>query len=293
MQKLFSFRFATIPRGAPVIVMALLAILLRIPAAQAFPPAPDGLIYGLVKDQYGAPLMNTQAKVVLITSDGKQIVNTVVPGLAIGVNYMLSVPMDAAVTSDLYTANALMVGTPFKLYVVSGSTTNLPIQMTGASVLLGKSAKQTRLDLTLGVDSNGNGIPDAWEKLFLADINTNLALTNLNAGVDYAHSGRTLMQEFLLGNHPFNPQGIFDVRLVTSNDGATLLEFTTMFGRSYTALGSSDLKTWTQLSFTIPSEGSTPAVRAFYYASDIRTLQIQIIQPVGGSQMRFFKLLLQ
>jgi hypothetical protein len=54
------------------------------------------------------------------------------------------------------------------LYVVTGATTNLPIQMTGNLALLGLPGQRTRLDITLGVNANGNGIPDAWEHAFLA-----------------------------------------------------------------------------------------------------------------------------
>ena len=43
----------------PVLIglrMILLAGCLLVPAARAFPPAPDGVIYGMVKDQSGTPL---------------------------------------------------------------------------------------------------------------------------------------------------------------------------------------------------------------------------------------------
>jgi hypothetical protein len=273
--------------------LGLLIGLWLLPAARAFPPAPDGLIYGMVKDQYGTPLMNPADRVILITASGIQVATTIQPGMAIGVNFALSVPMDAGITPDPYVANALTAATQFKLYVAVGTTTNLPIEMTGGYILLGSPAQQTRQDLTLGVDANGDGIPDAWENNFMASLGTNIALANIKTSADYAHDGRSLNQEYLLGNYPFDPEDSFSVQLIRQAGGSAVLGFTTMLGRSYTALGSSDLKTWTSLSFTIPGEAATPPVHAYYYAPDIRPLQIQTLQPTNAPAMQFFKLQLQ
>src|SRR5260370_18497252 len=98
-------------------------------------------------------------------------------------NFQREVPMDAGLTADPYEPEALMASAPFKIYVVIGVTTNLPIQMTGNYSLLGQPGQQTRIDLTLGVDSNGDGIPDAWEIAFLSSIGSNLNLANLTAGL--------------------------------------------------------------------------------------------------------------
>ena len=114
---------------------ALLAVMLFHPAAQAYPPAPDGLIYGQVKDQYGRPLSNPNAQVVLITPGGVQVVGTVQPGLAVGINYALDVPMDMGITPDPYVPTALTGGASFKLYVVVGTTTNLPIEMVATNLV--------------------------------------------------------------------------------------------------------------------------------------------------------------
>ena len=281
-------------RSATAALRLALALVLVAPwAARAFPPAPHHLIYGIAKDEYGTPLVDPQAKVLLLSSNGVRIVTTIVPGLAVGINFALEAPMDAGITRDLYKSNALKAATPYKLYVVLGSSTNTPLQMTGGFTLLGKPAQQTRLDLTLGEDTNGNGIPDAWEYAFLTALGLDLELGDLKSGTDYAGDGRTLAQEYLLGNYPFDPVDSFAVRLVSPNAGAPLLEFTTMVGRTYTVLGSTDLRGWTSLSFQIPAEGSTPTLRGAYYAAEIRTLQVQVVPPPGGGELRFFRLLLQ
>ena len=257
----------------------------------AFPPAPNGLIYGMVKDQYGTPLTDPNDQVILQTPGGVQVSGTIQPGLAIGVNYLLNVPMDAGTVAGTYNASALVAATQYKLVVGVGASTNLPMEMTGAYAVLGNPASLTRQNLTLGTDSNGDGIPDAWENVFLSEVGTNLALAKINPNADYAHDGRTLKQEYLLGNYPYNPGDNFSVQLVGQNAGSATLAFTTMTARSYTAYGSSDLQNWTPLSFTIPSQGS--AAMTAYYATKIQPLRIQTIQPTNAPVMQFFRLELQ
>jgi len=271
--------------------MIVLAGSLAVPCARAFPPAPDGLIYGMVKDQYGTPLMNAADRVILQTPAGVQVTALIQPDLAVGVNYALRVPMDAGSLPNPYVTNALTAATPYKLLVVVGTTTNLPIEMTGAYSTLGNPSQMSIQNLTLGADANGDGIPDAWESLFLQEIGTNIALANLNPNADYAHDGRTLLQEYLLGNYPYNPSNNFAVTIVSQNAGSVVLAFTAMTGRSYIPYGSSDLKTWTPLSFTIPAAG--PTVQSSYYATNIHPVQIQTVQPANAPQSQFFRLQLR
>jgi len=271
--------------------MALLAGLWAGPAAQAFPPAPDGVIYGLVKDQYGTPLVNQDDQIILQTPGGVQIAATIQPNLAVGVNYAVHVPMDAGTFGATYATNALTAAAPYKLYVIIGGITNLPIEMVGASPVLGKPAQLTLQNLTLGADANGDGIPDAWEALFLQQLGVNLALAGIDPNADYAHDGRTLMQEYLLGNYPYNPGDNFMVKLISQSGGSAVLAFTTMTGRTYTAYGSSDLQNWTPLSFTIPAAGAAAATS--YYAPNIQPIQIQTVPPARGPQVQFFRLQLQ
>lgn len=266
-------------------------ILLVAPAARAFPPAPAGVIYGMVKDQYGTPLTSTGDQVILQTPSGVQVSGTIQPGLAIGVNYILNVPMDAATIGGPYKATALVTGDQYKLYVAIGTSTNLPIEMQGAYATLREPAALARQDLTVGMDANADGVPDQWETVFLSELGLNLPLAQINPNTDYAHDGRTLRQEYLLGNYPFNPANKFNVQLLGQANGSATLAFTTMTARTYTVYGSSDLQNWSPVAFTIPSQSSA-AVTA-YYSSSIQPLTIQTVQPTNTPVMQFFKLALQ
>jgi hypothetical protein len=165
--------------------------------------------------------------------------------------------------------------------------------MTGSFSLLGQPGQRTRLDLVLGVDSNGDGIPDAWESAFLAAIGSKLSLADLNQKLVLTRDGLSLWQEFLAGTYPFDPTEPFMVKIVSLTAGAPLIEFTTMTGRSYTVLGSSDLNQWTPLSFQLPAEGASAAAHDFYYAPNISTVQVQVLPDAASGSMRFFKLMLQ
>jgi hypothetical protein len=274
--KLPAFRYGALK-------LAIAASLFLPLATPAFPPAPHHTIYGTVRDEYGTPLMTSQAQVVLVTPTGVQIATTIVPGLAPGVNYRLDVPMDAGATADPYEPTALMTAAQYKMLVVVGQTTNLPIQMTGSFSLLGRPAQQTRIDLTLGQDSNGDGIPDAWELAYLAALGSNVSLASLSAGRVLGPSGLTIGQEFIAGYYPYDPADTLTLQILEVNGGPPLLQFTAITGRSYWILGSSDLRAWTPLSFQVPAEGSNALAHSYYFASDVRTVQVEPTQPVGAS----------
>lgn len=268
--------------------LTLLVLVLGLSPALAFPPAPDGLVYGLLKDQYGTPVLATNCQVILQTSTGVQEVGYIQPALAVGLNFSVKVPMDAGTLPNRATSQALTMGVSFKLYVVSGGITNLPIEMTGTWLQTGTPSFQLRQDLTLGTDANGSGIPDQWIQYFLAQIGTNISLANVNPNGVYTADGRTLKQQYLLGNYPYDPTNTFSVTLVSQNAGSALLAFTAIQGRSYSVSGSTDLQNWMPLSFTVPASGA--AVMTAYSAATTTPVQFQTVQPTNAATMQFFRL---
>jgi hypothetical protein len=262
-------------------------------SAWAYPPAPYHSVYGLVRDQYGTPIMNSQAQVLMETPSGTELATAIIPGLAVGVNYELRVPMDSGITADTYRSNALETTAQYTMSVVVNGITNVPLQLVGGDLQLGQPAQMTRVDLTLGADANGDGIPDAWEKAFLASLGSQETLTNLNAGADIAGDGRTLMQEFLLGTYPFDPGDAFAVCIVGRSASGTTLEFPTMTGRFYSILGSPDLQHWTSLPFRLVADGPDGGLRTNYMDSVIEKLQVQAVAPTNLPPMQFFKVQLQ
>src|SRR5258708_28349495 len=106
-------RSFTIPKATLAVVLTF-ALCAAMPRALAYPPAPHHLIYGLVRDEYGTPFGNSEARIILQTTNGVQILGTVLDGLAFGVNYQIEIPMHSRRTVDTYSPTALTPATPFR-----------------------------------------------------------------------------------------------------------------------------------------------------------------------------------
>src|SRR5688572_20337734 len=163
-------------------------------ALRAFPPAPDHIFYGIVRDELGNPLNFAAAELVLETDSGVQLKTRIVNGVQPGVNYHLVVPMDAGITDDLYKPTALRPTVPLKFAVRIKQVRYVPIEMRGDYTRLGEPGQRTRLDLTLGEDSDGDGLPDAWERALLGEGKT---LADIKPGDDSDGDGIRNLQEYI------------------------------------------------------------------------------------------------
>jgi len=261
--------------------------------ARANPPAPYNLLYGVVRDKYGTPLTSAAATILLETPTGAVISSSVMPGYAPGVNYRLKVPMDSGQSPDLYQPAAQLGGAPFKLVVVINNVTNLPIEMTGNYALLGKPGREVRVDLTLGVDSNGDGIPDSWEAAFLAALGLNVPLSSLNPNSVLTPDGLTLRQQYLFGTYPFNPSHPCAVTFLGFRGTSPALQFPSMTGRYYSVLSSSDNKNWSTSAFYLSTDDPAGAPRNYYYSPGIGTTEVHVAPPLTPGRMQFYRILVQ
>jgi len=257
----------------------------------AYPPAPYHVIYGQVRDEYGLPLTIANAEIIFsvegTNSASTEITGVITPDLEPGVNYRLNLPMDSLIRPDLYKPTAQVPTAPFRLRVRIGDIVYLPIEMKANFASLGKPAQTTRIDLTLGVDSTNDGLPDAWQQLIIDRLGPG-AKTGPNDDAD--NDGITNLNEYLAGTYPFDPSDGFRLDIVLGSGGATpaLLEFMVISPRTYFILGSSNLLTWAPLQFKIPANGPSPPTLSSYQATDVRTLQVQPVYPAGATPSRYF-----
>lgn len=279
-------------RGLAALAWALLALPFC-PNGYAFPPAPYHLVYGNIRDRYGSPLSASGVQVVLQTPSGIMIAGQIIPGFMPGVNYEIKVPMDAGQTPGPYQPNALFAGTTFKLTVVVSGVTNIPIEMNGSSVSLSEPGKSTRVDLTLGTDSNNDGLPDAWELAFLATLHLNIPLNSLNANLDLAHDGKTLRSEFLLGSYPFDPTRLCKISLLGFLNGCPMFSFPTVTGRYYSIQASGNSVDWVIVPFHLPGDAPGAAGRNYFYSPNITTVQATLDPPPAGTKAQFYRILVQ
>ena len=267
----------------------LLALLLTATRAFAYPPAPHHLIYGLVRDQYGNPIDLDSAELIFETSAGALFKTKIKPGLEPGVNYKISAPMDAGLTSDLYAPTALRPTTPFRIRVKIGSTIYLPIEMAGNFANLGRPGQKTLLNLTLGQDSDGDGLPDEWERAMIAMIGHG-TLASIRPDGDDDGDGMSNLDEYLAGTYAFDKADGFTLQLVAGAPGKQTLEFAVVQGRNYTILGSSDLQTWASTLFSLP-DATDGQQFGSYQAGDTRILRVELSSSADGSSMKFYKLM--
>jgi len=272
--------------GARIGLLTLFLALSR----PAYPPAPNHVFYGLVRDEMGNPLINDAADIILETAAGVQHKTGIVPDLEPGVNYRLAVPMDAGITEDLYKPTALRPMVPFKVKVQIGATVYLPIEMKGDYAKMGQPGQRTRLDLTLGEDANGNGLPDAWERALLAQPGSSGPIRPQD---DFDGDGLSNLDEYIAGTYAFDNKDGFTLKILRVNDNAAQLEFMVIRGRTYTVHASADFQQWTPVSFRIPALGAAAIPVSSYYASDVRIIQVEVAAPADQPAWRFFKLMVQ
>jgi Bacterial TSP3 repeat len=259
--------------------------------AQAFPPAPHHILYGTVRNQWGDPLNIAGAIVTLENPAGQGLNVSVAPALEPGVNYQIKVPMDSGLTSDLYQPTALRPFLPFRLRVIIDSTVFLPLEMAGDYAQIGQPGEKTRIDLTLGVDSDGDGLPDAWEQALIAMFGGDLE--SIRPGDDSDGDGISNMDEYLAGTYAFDPTDGFSLGLVEIKEGATRLEFMALRDHTYSILSSTDLKVWTPVQFRIAADGPQAPLLNNYRATDVRRLQVEVPYEPGAGGSRYFKALVE
>lgn len=241
----------------------------------------------------GEPVNLTNAVVTLETQTGVQIKTTVTPFLAPGANYRLLVPMDAGLTADAYKATALKPMVSFRMKVTIGNTTYLPMELHGSYASLGQPARTTHLDLTLGEDSDNDGLPDAWERQLIEMLGGGLTLADIKPGDDSDGDGMSNLQEYLAGTYAFDPADGLKLEVAGMNEGRLLFDFMVIRGRTYSVQSSTDLKTWTPVSFFLPSEGASATPTSAYAATDVRIIRVEAISPSTNSPVRTYRVLAQ
>jgi hypothetical protein len=268
-----------------MLAVCLVAALAGTPRLTAYPPAPHHLLHGIVRDAFGTPIAGIDAAIVLETAAGDRIYGEIIPGIEPGLNYRLEVPMDSGMTADRYRATALRPTVPFRIWVSVGSTTHLPMEMSGDYSHLGQPGKSTRLDLTLGEDANHDGLPDAWQQL----INSDLSKVKPN---EANGQGMTYLQAYYAGTYAYDSPKGFSLDIVGVTNGAPVLAFTAVQGRMYAVQTSTDLVTWTAVPFRVHADGPAAPLRANYLADQVRSLQIEVPLPESHGEIGCFRLVL-
>lgn len=266
-------KFLIIPLGAALIGTAF-----------AFPPAPHHELYGMARGEDGEPLTG-DATIRLVGPSGPVASGLIDTGAGLGVNYSIKVPMDAGTEATLYQSNALMPTQPFTVEVIIDGTSYVPIEAQGTQFTIGVPGGRTRLDLTLGIDSDGDGLPDAWEQEVIAFTNAE-SLEDVTPDGDSDSDGVSNLIEYLAGTYAFSGLAVFRLDVIEVRDGLAHARFLSVLGRGYSISSSGDLESFDETPFTFNADGS--GMRPAYRAR--RTQFKDIYIPTDGKRVIFFRL---
>lgn len=261
-------------------VLLIIAFLFFSINAKSFPPAPDHLFIGMVKDEFGNPLAGKNV-VVYLEADSRLIAKSrVYQRTLAGINYILSVPLDAGLTGDLYKAKAMHAEMPFVIRVKVGKQSYLPIEMVGDLSKMGEPSGQTHLNLTLGEDKDEDGLPDAWEKA--------QGFGDIRPEEDSDGDGMSNLDEYISGNYAYDKKDGLRLKIIGEHQGNSILEFMAIRGRTYKVFRSSDLKNWGKVDFIVDDEGK---YQGEYYSSEVQKIKIEVQKASKPAESHFFKLM--
>lgn len=229
----------------------------------AFPPAPFHTLYGMVRDQNGQALRADGGEIIFYR-DGTEFLRTSISETSrIDQNYQIRLRMDMLrLGTQSYTSLANTSGTAFSLGVMLNSIVYYPIEMS-QSRSIGQPGERVRLDLTLGIDSDGDGIPDAWEQSqlyvggFLPDEN-GWDLSMINRDGDFDNDGVSNWNEYIAGTFATDPTDYLALEVSEVINSHVRLSFFGIYNKVYSLESSIDLKTWNSVNIYLSTPEAPP-----------------------------------
>ncbi|MDP0499965.1 MAG: hypothetical protein Q7P63_07670 [Verrucomicrobiota bacterium JB022] len=259
----------------------------------AFPPAPYYTVFGDVRDEFGT-LLHPEGASVILSAGGKEVLRqSLLDFDNRGFNYQvrLRIDLQRAGTTP-YSSLALGIGTTYTLSVSIGGIVYLPIEMS-TPPQTGNPAGRTRLNLTLGVDSDGDGLPDAWEEaqLFHAGIpagEDGWDLSLLDAKGDFDRDGLSNYQEYVSGTYATDSESYLWLDIAEVLPESVRLDFYAFYGRIYVLQSSRDMENWTvvPLLTTDPEEDPEATPNAFLRANSTGVTSLYVPHAEDGTFYR-------
>lgn len=231
----------------------------------AVPKAPV-ITYGLIRDEYGAPVSAAAAATAQLVKEALPAgrlyaVSPVGPGAYPNMNYKLSLEIDS---KGPVRGEAVVKGTEMRVQVLVDGVVQ---RVTPSPVFSTPSAGTVqRLDFSLADDTDGDGLPDAWE-YWMMDLNPKYGeegqpetLEAFDPEADYDGDGMTNRQEFYAGTDPFLATDLLKVTDFVKGEGETrsTVSFTTARGHRYQLLMTDSLArpNWTPVAAADTPDGT-------------------------------------
>lgn len=274
------------------LLMVFCLLLAGSPWLQAFPPAPYYTLYGTVRDQVGQTVTTAGAELVLLKG-GVEIGRTPInSNLSPDQNYELAVRIDHNRSGTvLYSDKAVAAQGLFSLVVELNGALYYPIEVSG-SLTAGKGGERVRLDLNLGEDSDGDGLPDVWEQWqlyqagYLPDENGVWDLGLITRNGDFDGDGSSNQLEYIAGTFAGDATERFALEIKEKLPATVRFEFYGITGKTYWIESSPDAVAWTRIPFSIAAPG---AGAINHTAAGVGILSAFTI-PATGATKEFYRL---
>ena len=262
----------------------MLIIASSLSEALAFPPAPYYSIYGNVRDEYGNLIPANGSTVVFFYNNAEHSRYSIT-GLGISdYNYEIRMKMDMNRSgTSVYDSLAVNSGVAYTLAIDIGGVFYYPIEIVTPPTV-GNPADRRRLDLTLGEDSDKDGLPDAWERaqLFYVGLPTT-HLSLISPDGDFYKDGISNRQEYISGTYATDAADFFFLRIVSLTDQAAVVDFYGITSKTHTIESSTDFVSWSPVSFSMQVGTSTiPS----YVATEVGVVRAYI--PVSAAATEVF-----
>ena len=257
----------------------------------AYPPAPHHILEGLVRNEQGVPIIGDNIKVIAVSTEGSSIVSKVNVVFRPGVNYILHVPMESGVGRNLFDTAAFKHKMEFSLKVIIDGKDYLPIEMIGNTSKMGMPGETTYLDLTIGEDSDGDGLPDAWERGIASF--TGKTIDQIGPNDDSDGDGLSNLQEYISGSYAFDKNDGVIIHMKEVSVEKADFEFLVIPGRTYSIEMSTDFENWSQSDFKV-TRGNIEENLSHFISSKVENLSVYVpLSGEGTDKKLFFKLKVQ
>jgi hypothetical protein len=249
-----------------MIMRFLWLFLLFVQGVLAFPPAPPSVIFGKIRGEFGFGLTDGETFLLLL-ADGVEVARASVSESGVfGENYRLTLPMDLNPAKGTYRAAALDPGVNVNY--------SFAAERNGTRLLISKvesvsadpapeSGAVKQINFILGADSDGDGLPDDWERFqagLLGPIEGD-PLDVFSAKGDRDRDGLSDYGEYVAGTFALLFQDGLNFAIdKVYESGRTELSFLAIDSKSYRIESSRDLKTWVPVEFSL----SDDPVNTFY-----------------------------
>jgi hypothetical protein len=213
-------------------------------------PEPSLVMYGVVRNVSGGGntrLTSGTLTWVFRSAASGQTVTVATPLTNINdqFSYVLRVPCEAVPAGFTPSANTLRLATPplscdRSQVLVDGAVQATFVQPAQATLALSSQdrGRIERVDLTVAivaVDSDGDGLPDAWEQQYLGSL-------AFGPNEDPDQDGLSNLAEYKAGTNPGDPSSCFAfIDIQSDAQGGIRVEWSSVEGKAYTLQRSSDV----------------------------------------------------